>query len=122
MTKNSSTKPPAQQSKVPENSSDRAFSDNDRSIQKSSEALNSYKESSNENALEKAQQMLNKYSNKTFGSVSTKPVIARKFDEDDLSLDSEEDDNEKNVGFNESEESDSFNHTTSSVLLYSELN
>ena len=80
--------------------------------------MNSYKDNSNnENALEKAQQMLNKYSNKTFGSVSAKPVVARKFDEDDLSLDSEEDGNEKNVGFNESEESDSFNDTTLSVIL-----
>ena len=61
----------------------------------------------NENALEKAQKMLEKYSNKSFGTNATKSNFgtARKFDEDDLSLDSEEENDEKYIGFEESEES-----------------
>ena len=47
---------------------------------------------SNESALEKAQQMLNKYSNKSFSNKANDHKI-RKFDEDNLSIESDDEDN-----------------------------
>jgi hypothetical protein len=76
----------------------------------------------NNNALEKAQQMLNKYSNKTTVVNKASVSAPRKFDEDALSLDSEDDnENSKAIGFQESEESETFDESADLSSVYIQL-